>query len=56
MPLTVGKGSAEVTLASSLNPVLVQNAVTFTATVAATSGAPSGTVSFYDNTTSAAIG
>ena len=40
------------TLASSANPSTYGNSVTFTATVSATSGSPTGTVNFKDNGTS----
>ena len=39
------------TLASSQNPALAGNAVTFTATVSGTGGTPTGTVIFYDGST-----
>ena len=39
------------TLASSANPALSGQALTFTATVASGSGTPVGTVDFFDNTT-----
>jgi len=39
-----------VTLTTGLNPVLIQNAVTYTATVTGSSGTPTGTVTFYDGT------
>ncbi|MFZ0964017.1 MAG: Ig-like domain repeat protein [Terriglobia bacterium] len=48
---TVGKATPTVVVISSVNPVLVTNAVTFTATVSSTAGNPSGSVSFYDGTT-----
>jgi hypothetical protein len=49
--LTVNKASATVSLVSSLNPVLLTNPVTFTATVSSPTSTPSGTVSLYDGTT-----
>jgi hypothetical protein len=49
--LTVNKATPTVALVSSSNPVLVTNVVTFTATVASTAGAPTGSVSFLDGTT-----
>jgi hypothetical protein len=49
--LAVNKATPAVTLVSSVNPVLVTNPVTFTATVTATSGTPTGSVNFYDGTT-----
>jgi len=36
--------------------VLVQNAITFTATVSSPIGTPTGSVTFYDNTSGAALG
>jgi uncharacterized membrane protein len=47
-----------VSLVSSANAVLVQNSVTLTATVSSSSGAPANgdSVTFYDNTASAALG
>lgn len=49
--LTVAKATPTVALASSATPVLLQNPVTFTATVASSSSTPSGSVNFYDGTT-----
>jgi sugar lactone lactonase YvrE len=50
--LTVGKAApAAIGLASSSNPVLVQNAVTLTATVSSATGSPTGTVTFLDGAT-----
>jgi sugar lactone lactonase YvrE len=50
--LTVGKAApAAIGLASSSNPVLVQNAVTLTATVSSAAGSPTGTVTFLDGAT-----
>ena len=40
-----------VALASSVNPALLSNSVTFTATVSSASGTPGGSVDFYDGTT-----
>ena len=37
-------------LKSSQNPTLLEESVTFTATVSATSGTPAGTITFYDGT------
>jgi hypothetical protein len=48
--LLVNKAAPGVTLTSSLNPVLLQNATTLTATLS--SSAPTGTVTFFDGTTS----
>jgi hypothetical protein len=44
------------TLASSLNPSTFGQSVTFTATVTATSGTPTGTVTFKDGTTTLGTG
>jgi Big-like domain-containing protein len=44
------------TLASSLNPSTFGQPVTFTATVKATSGTPTGTVTFKDGTTTIGTG
>ena len=50
--LTVGKAApAAIGLASSSNPVLVQNAVTLTATVSSAAGPLTGTVTFLDGAT-----
>ena len=49
--IVVNKATPTVLLVSSANPVLVTNAVTFTATVASTAGSPGGSVSFLDGTT-----
>jgi len=49
--VTVGLIAPTVALASSVNPVLMKAAVTFTATVSSSSGTPTGSVSFYDGTT-----
>ena len=49
--LTVSKGTATISLASSLNPVLLKNSVTLTATVSSSASTPTGTVSFYDGGT-----
>jgi large repetitive protein len=56
---TVNKADATTTIASSANPSLVGQSVTFTATVAATSpgtGTPSGTVTFKDGSTTLGTG
>jgi len=45
-----------VALASSVNPSSTGQSVTFTATVAATGGTPTGTVTFYDGATSLGSG
>jgi len=49
--LTVNKATPTVSLVSSLNPVLVTNAVIFTATVSSAASTPTGSVSFSDGTT-----
>jgi hypothetical protein len=55
--LTVGKAApAAIGLASSSNPVLVQNAVTLTATVSSAVGSPTGTVTFLDGATPLGMG
>jgi Bacterial Ig-like domain (group 3)/FG-GAP-like repeat len=48
---TITKATPVVTLSSSASVVLIENIVTFTATVAASFNTPSGPVSFYDGTT-----
>jgi sugar lactone lactonase YvrE len=48
---SVGRTASSVTLTSSASSVIVTTAVTFKATVAASTGTPSGSVSFYDGTT-----
>jgi hypothetical protein len=49
LSLTVSKAGTQTTLTSSLNPSLVGQSVTFTATIAPASGTgPTGTVSFLD--------
>jgi sugar lactone lactonase YvrE len=53
---SVGKAAPAVTLNANPNPVLVQNTLSLTATVSSTAGLPSGTVTFYDVTSNAAIG
>ncbi len=50
-PLTVNQASAAIALSTSLNPVLLENAVTFTANVTSAGGTPTGTVNFLDGTT-----
>lgn len=49
--LTVNKGTPAIALVASQNPVMLLNAVSFTATVTAAGGTVPGTVSFYDGTT-----
>ncbi len=53
----VGKGSTSTSVASSLNPSLGGNTVTFTATVSAIGGfgSPTGTVEFFDGATSLGV-
>jgi hypothetical protein len=46
--LQVNKAASGVSLVSSLNPILLQNPVTYTATVSSTAGKPTGTVTFDD--------
>jgi sugar lactone lactonase YvrE len=46
--LQVNRAASTVSLVSSLNPVLLQNPVTYTATVSSTAGKPTGTVTFED--------
>ncbi len=48
---TVNKANPTVSLVSSLNPVLLTNPVTFTATVSSTTSTPTGTINLYDGTT-----
>jgi hypothetical protein len=48
--IVVNRALPAIAVASSANPVLVQNAVTLTATVSSPSGIPTGTVSFLDGT------
>jgi len=49
--LTVNKIAPLIVLQSSMNPVLVTNSVTFTATVSSVVSTPTGTVNFFDGTT-----
>lgn len=49
--IVVTQASASVSLAASANPVLVTDAVTFTATLTSAAGTPAGTVNFFDGTT-----
>jgi len=48
---TVNKALTATTLASSQNPVLVGQSVTFTAAMTSAGGTPSGTATFFDGTT-----
>jgi sugar lactone lactonase YvrE len=54
--LTVNKATAGVALGSSVNPILVQNSTTLTATVSSTTGTPTGSVTFQDSTSSTPLG
>jgi hypothetical protein len=49
--LQVNKALPTITLVSSLNPFLIQNPVTYTATVSSSAGLPTGTVAFSDGGT-----
>jgi len=49
--ITVSKASVGVALASSVNPVLLQNSVGLSVTVSSTAGSPTGTVTFLDGST-----
>jgi uncharacterized repeat protein (TIGR03803 family) len=49
---TVGPQATTTTLSTSGSPSLLGSAVTFTATVTATFGTPTGSVTFYDASTS----
>jgi hypothetical protein len=49
--LTVNHGTPDITLAASVNSILVQSAITFTATVTSAIGTPTGTVIFMDGAT-----
>ncbi|MGO9316672.1 MAG: Ig-like domain repeat protein, partial [Terracidiphilus sp.] len=49
--LQVSRAASSVSLVSSLNPILLQNPVTYTATVSSTAGNPTGTVTFSDGGT-----
>jgi Bacterial Ig-like domain (group 3) len=51
VPLNVGQATPTVGLTSTVNPAMATSAVTFTASVASSSGTPTGTVSFLDGTT-----
>ncbi len=51
VPLQVDQAASAVTLASSLNPGLSANPITFTATITTTAGVPTGSVNFLDGTT-----
>jgi hypothetical protein len=45
---TINKAASAVVLVTSLNPILLQNPVTYTATVTSTAGKPTGTATFQD--------
>ena len=49
--LVVTQDTTQTSLASSVNPSVINQSVTFTATVTGSNAAPTGTVSFYDGTT-----
>ena len=49
--LTVTRARPAISLVSSLNPALLTNSVTLTATVSSAASTPSGTVTFLDGTT-----
>ena len=49
--IPVNKALSVVAIASSVNPVLAQNGITFTATVTSGAGTPTGTVTFLDGAT-----
>ena len=50
-PQVINKGGTSMTLTSSQNPSVFGQSVTFTATVSATGGTPTGTVTFLDGGT-----
>ncbi|MGB6742615.1 MAG: Ig-like domain repeat protein, partial [Terracidiphilus sp.] len=54
--IPVNKALSAAAIASSVNPVLVQNGVTFTATVTSSVGTPTGTVTFLDGATPLGMG
>jgi hypothetical protein len=49
--MVIGQVASATSVSSSANPVLAQTALTFTATVSARLGTPTGTVTFLDGTT-----
>ena len=53
---SIGLATPTVVVTSSLNPVLLQNAVTLTAAVTSKVGSPTGTVTFFDGTSSLGTG
>jgi hypothetical protein len=48
---TVGTATPTIGLTSSMNPAMLQNSVTFTATISSAVGTPTGTVNFLNGTT-----
>jgi hypothetical protein len=54
--IVVSQATPTVSLISSANPALAQNAITFSATVSSSVGTPTGTVSFLDGTTALGSG
>ena len=54
--LTINPATPGITLATSVNPTLVQSAITFTAAVTSAIGTPTGTVSFMDGATQLGTG
>jgi len=53
--LAVNKAAPSISVTSSVNPILVQNATSLTATVSSAVSGPAGTVTFYDNTASSVL-
>jgi sugar lactone lactonase YvrE len=49
--VAINQATSAIALVSSANPILLTSAASFTATVTSNSGAPTGTVGFYDGTT-----
>jgi hypothetical protein len=54
--MVIGQAASTAVVTSTPNPALVQNAVTFTATVSSGAGTPTGTVTFLDGTTPVGTG
>ena len=50
--LTVSKATPAISLVSSASPAVFAQPVAFTATIASIAGTPTGTVGFYDGSTS----
>jgi hypothetical protein len=46
--VTINRAASAISLVSSLNPILLQNPVTYTAAVSSAAGKPTGTVTFQD--------